>query len=361
MRSLGDWPRSLERGVRTLNRGARLYGKNGSWRAWVQGTAYILRRLAGRALPLSVCLATTYRCQCHCSHCYAAANERENVDEMSTAETRVLIDELRALGAIHLNFTGGEPLLREDILDLVAHAHASGLITRISTNGYLLTRERVASLRRAGLNQCGIAIDDADPDTHDRLRGLPGLFERAIGGFRLLHEYGIESRLMTYACHGNMPQGMERILDLARRLRIQSVHINFPYASGLWAESFDEIFSNDDMDRLRKFQRFMKTPLVLIEFPTPEARCLVAKKSFIYINASGEVTPCPVVPYVIGNVRVEPLARIWKRHVDILRLDYRGNCPMNESAGREALRAHAASVSSRVPRRSGVRADAKES
>src|SRR4030042_417711 len=164
MQSLGDWPRSLERGVRTLNRGARLYGKNGPWGAWVQGTAYILRRLAGRALPLSVCLATTYRCQCHCSHCYAAAKERENADEMSTAETRVLIEELRALGAIHLNITGGEPLIREDILDLVAHAHAKGLIHRISTNAYLLTRERVASLRRAGLHQCGIAIDDADPD-----------------------------------------------------------------------------------------------------------------------------------------------------------------------------------------------------
>src|SRR4030042_4273367 len=150
MQSLGDWPLSLERGVRTLNRGARLYGKNGSWRAWVRGTAYILRRLGGRALPLAVVLATTYRCQCHCSHCYAAANERENVDGMSTAETRVLIDELRAVGAIHLNITGGEPLLREDILDLVAHAHASGLIPPIPTNGYLLPRERVASLRRAG-------------------------------------------------------------------------------------------------------------------------------------------------------------------------------------------------------------------
>ena len=205
MRFLNDWPRLLERSVRTLGRGARLYGNNGSWRAWVQGTSYILRGLAGRALPQSVCLATTYRCQCNCSNCYAAAKERENAGEMSTEELKAVIDAIRTLGAIHLNITGGEPLLREDILDLVAHAHASGLITRISTNGYLLTRERVAALRRAGLNQCGVAIDDADPDTHDRLRGLPGLFEKAIQGFRLLHEFGIESRLVTYACHGNMP------------------------------------------------------------------------------------------------------------------------------------------------------------
>jgi len=360
MRSLGDWPQSLERAFRTLSRGARLYFKNGSGRAWVQGTSYLLRRLSGRAVPLSVCLATTYRCQCSCPNCYAAARERESAREMSTEEVRAVIDQVKVLGAIHLNITGGEPLLREDIFDLVAYAHNIGLITRISTNGYLLTPERVAALHRAGLNQCGIAIDDADPATHDRLRGLPGLFERATQGFRLLHEYGIESRLMTYACHGNMPPGMERILGLARRLGVRSVHMNFPYASGLWAEAFDEVFSADDMDQLRRFQGFMKSPLVLLEFPTPEARCLVAKKNFVYINASGKVTPCPVVPYVIGSVRDEPLTSIWKRHADLLRMDYRGNCPMGEPAAREALRAHAAAVLSKIPPPGGVRADVKE-
>jgi len=346
MRSLNDWPRFLERNARTLSRGTRLYGKNGSSRAWVQGTSYILRRLAGRALPQSVCWATTYRCQCNCSNCYAAVKDRENAAEMSTEELKAVIDAIRTLGAIHLNITGGDPLLREDIIDLVAYAHDSGLITRISTTGYLLTRERVAALRAAGLNQCGIAIDDADPETHDRLRGLPGLFDKAIQGFRMLHEYGIESRFITYACHGNMPQGMERILELAKRLRVKSVHINFPYASGLWAESFNEMFSADDMSRLRKFQGFMSSPLVLLEFPTAEAMCLAAKKAIIYINASGEVTPCPVVPYVIGNARDESLVSIWKRHVGFLRMDYRGNCPMNEPTGREAFRKHAASVSS---------------
>lgn len=327
-----------------MGRGGRLYTKNGSWRGWVQAASYFLRKLRGRDIPQSVCLAATYRCQCRCSHCYAAAKEREKSDELSTEETRKVIDELKAVGVIHLNITGGEPLLREDLLDLIAYAHAQGLITRIATNGYLLTRERVAAMRRAGLNQCGIAIDDADPDTHDRLRGLPGLFERAVGGFRLLHEFGIESRLMTYACRANMPQGMERILNMARRLRIKSVHINFPYASGLWAESSEEMFSPDDLNRLRTFQRFMKSPLVLLEFPTPRSWCLAAKKSFAYINTAGDVTPCPVVPYVLGNVREEPFGSIWKRHAGLPRLNYRGSCPVNEPEGREALRAHAASV-----------------
>ena len=133
-----------------------------------------------------------------------------------------------------------------------------------------------------------------------------------------------------------------------RRLRIKTVHINFPYASGLWAESSEEIFSAGDLDRLRELGRFTKSPLVLFEFPTPKSRCLVAKKSFVYISASGDVTPCPVVPYVIGNVREKSFVSIWKRHADLLRFDNRGSCPVNDSAGREALRAHAASVAARL-------------
>lgn len=344
-------PLLLERGIRTLGRGIRLYSRNGSLRAWVQLFSYYLRRMAGRAVPLSVCLAITYRCQCNCSNCYALVKARENAYEMSTDELKAFINEATTLGAIHLNITGGEPLLREDLLDLVAYAHAKGLITRISTNGWLLTPERVAALRWAGLNQCGIAIDDADPGTHDGRRVLPGLFEKAVQRFRILHEYGIETRFVTYACHGNMPQGMERLLELANRLHVKTIHLNFPYAAGRWAGSFDEIFSRDEIDRLRRFQGFWRTPLVLFEFPSQRSLCLAARKSIIYINASGEVTLCPVVPYVIGNVRDEPFPAIWKRHAGLLRLDYRGNCPMNEPEGREELRAHAAAVTSRIPRR----------
>lgn len=350
MRSLNDWPLLLEKNARKLIRGARLYAKNGSLRAWAQVTAYLIRRLSGRPVPMAVCWATTYRCQCRCPHCYASARQRETTGEMSTAEAKALIDTMRELGLIHINFTGGDPLLREDILDLVAHAHKRGLMTRITTTGYLLTRERVAAMRRAGLNQCGISIDDADPDTHDKLRGLPGLFERAVRGFGLLHEFGIESRFMTYASRRNLPNGIESLLRLARRLRVDTVHINIPYASGLWADSFEEMLSASEMDHLRKFLGYLRSPLLLIEFPTPGARCLMVRKSYFYINAFGEVTPCPVVPFVIGRVREEPLALVWKRHAGLLRLDYHGDCPMNAPAGREALRGHAAAVVTMAPR-----------
>lgn len=247
-----DRLRSLERGLRKMGRGVRLYGRNGSWRALYQIGSLNFRRLTGRHIPQTVFLAVTYRCQCNCPHCYADARKRQNSDEISTEELKARIGQVKALGAFHLIITGGKPLLREDIFELVAQAHEIGLISRLSTNGFLLDRTRVVELRRAGLNQCGVAIDDADRDTHDRQRGLPGLFDRAVEAFRFLHDAGIESRLMTYARHSNLSGGMDRILELGKRIGVRTVHINHPYASGRWAEAYDEMFSKEDMDRLRR-------------------------------------------------------------------------------------------------------------
>lgn len=354
MRSLSEWPLSLDRAFRALGGGVRLYAKNDSWRAWAQGMSYVLGRLARRALPFTVFLAPTYRCQCSCAHCYAALRGVDDDAEMTTEELKEVIGQIKALGAVRLTLTGGEPLLRKDICDLVARAHEIGLITHVSTNGALLTRERVAELRRAGLDQCGIAIDDADPDTHDRLRGVPGLYEKATRGFRFLHDSGVESRFVTSACFVDLGRGMERLMDLAGRLKAKKFHVQFPYASGRWADSFTGEFSEADMDRLRGLQRFMRSPAVLFEFPTPETMCCAVKKTILYINAAGDVTPCPVIPYAIGDIRSESLAEIWKRHVEAMRMVSRGKCPMNNAAARTALRAYAGAVRSAGPGRDGL-------
>jgi len=147
--------------INLLNRAARLYHTNPSLRTWGQPIFHIYRKLVGKVPPITGAIGVTYRCQCRCAHCYADVNGRSSNAEMSTNQIMEAIKQLKALGTLQVIFTGGEPLLREDLFDLIAHAHKVGLLTRISTNGYLLTRKCVAELKRAGLNQCGVAIDDA--------------------------------------------------------------------------------------------------------------------------------------------------------------------------------------------------------
>lgn len=249
-----------------------------------------------------------------------------------------IIDQVRGIGTLEIIFSGGEPLLRDDLPDLVARAHEKGLLTRLSTNAFLLDRERAVELKRAGLDQCGISMDDADPAVHDSLRGLPGLHERAIRAIRLLREQGIRTRIMTYASHRNVPEGLKRIIGLGRVLGVDSIFINTPFASGRWTGSLNEVLSEAEM---AEFRAVLELGFVYSELPTPETRCCSFQKKILFVTANGEVTPCPVIPYPVGCLREESLAKIWRRHVLAMRRSFRGACPMNDERGREALRAHA--------------------
>lgn len=332
--------------LNTMSRAVRLYINSRSLRVWMQPLNYIYRKLRGYSPPVTCIFAVTSRCQCSCPHCCAAA-ENTHSKEMSTRKALDLIDQVKALGALQIMFTGGEPLLRRDIFDLIAYANKAGLLTRISTNGALLTRENVAELKRAGLNQCGVSIDDADPETHDRLRGVPGLFEKATQGLRYAREYGIVGKLNTYACHDNIIDGLERIIQLGKKLQVSTVYISYPIAVGRWADSPHEVLSKEEMVRLRGLYDY---GLVHMEFPTAKTMCCAYNNSILHINKIGAVTPCPVVPYSIGDLREEPLASIWRQHTSVLRLEYRGGCPMNDEAARKALLTHTTSILGQAPK-----------
>jgi len=340
---------SMKTSLPGLRRAARLYINNHSPRAFLQAFFHVCRKAAGRTAVESALLAITYRCQAHCPHCFAQVEGFGIGPEMSTEEFREVVDQLKALGTLNVFFTGGEPLLRGDIFDLVAHAHDTGLLTRLSTNGYLLTRACAAELKRAGLNQCGISIDDADLSVHDRLRGLPGAFERAIEGFRYLREYRIDRKILGYATHENITGGLERIVELGRQIHVNSILFNIPLRAGRWSDNQEEVLSGKEMADLRGL---LKYPFVSIAFPTPDSLCDACAKSIIGISPVGDVLPCLTVPMAIGNVREEPLSSIWHRHASELRLKTRGRCPMNDDRDREVLREHAAAMRARSSRSS---------
>ncbi len=340
MKLVGNRSISLKNSTSFFYRAARYYCKNRSLRSWLQPPYYVYKRIAARS-PLQATLATTYRCQAKCIHCHTALHKKSVSDEMSTEEWKHIVAQLKELGSLIVLFTGGEPLIRKDIIDLVAFAHSIGLITRIITNAYLLNREMAMELKKAGLNQCGVSIDSADPETHDKMRGIPGLHQRAIQALHYLNEVKLDSKIMAYASHRNITQDLKQIIQLGRIHKAKSLFINIPFAVGNWADSQHEVLSKKEMEQLRSF---MDLTFVHLEFPTSETICCAYRKALVFINPSGIVTPCPVVPYAIGDLKCEPLASVWKRHVSALSLEYRGGCPMNEVKSREDLMRYAASV-----------------
>ncbi len=133
----------------------------------------------------------TRRCNLHCMHCYSSSRNIEYSDELSTQEGYALIDDLAQFGAPVILFSGGEPLMRSDLLDLARYATKSGIRAVISTNGTLISRDVARDLKKVGLSYVGVSLDGLKP-TNDKFRGVRGSFDRALAGIRNCRKEGIK-------------------------------------------------------------------------------------------------------------------------------------------------------------------------
>ena len=327
--------------AKSIYRGLRLYYSSRSLRAWGVLLRYLCRKMLGRNLPHFIFIAPTYRCQCRCVHCFANILGRDDHDTLDTRQLKSVIDQAKRLGVIGIIFSGGEPLLREDLAELVQHARKAGLLTRVDTNGLLLDRERISKLKKAGVTQFAVSIDDPDPETHDRLRGVPGTYKKAVEGIKILRELNIPCQILTYTSKRNVTAGIEKIIDLGRQLQVLCVQLIFPVAAGRWDGAFDQLLTKKEKTRVWELKL---PPFVFVMSPAPRALCPVYTKSTLYVTAQGYVTPCPFVPYVMGNIRDYTLNELWQRHCAKFNLKFRGDCPMNNIQAREALKRHVESL-----------------
>lgn len=123
----------------------------------------------------------TRRCNLKCVHCYAQAVDPDGTDEISTPQAKTIIDDLAQFGAPVMLFSGGEPLVRKDLVELASYATSKGMRAVISTNGTLITKEKAKELKEVGLSYVGISMDGGE-ETHDKFRGVPGSFKKALEG-----------------------------------------------------------------------------------------------------------------------------------------------------------------------------------
>jgi len=152
------------------------------------------------------------RCNLRCVHCYSHSRDIEYSGELSTAEAERMIDDLGAFGVPVLLFSGGEPLMRPDILTLVARARRQGLRAVVSTNGTLIDEAMAAQLKAADLSYVGVSLDGLR-ETNDRFRGIPGAFDQALSGIRTCQLAGIKVGL-RFTMNRRNAQDIGGIFDL---------------------------------------------------------------------------------------------------------------------------------------------------
>jgi 12,18-didecarboxysiroheme deacetylase len=133
----------------------------------------------------------TRRCNLKCVHCYAQALDEQGRDEISTEQGKAIIDDLAEFGSPVMLFSGGEPLVRKDLVELAHHAVNRGMRAVISTNGTLISKEKARELKEVGLSYVGISLDGG-PEVHDKFRGVSGSFDRAMQGIENCQAEGLK-------------------------------------------------------------------------------------------------------------------------------------------------------------------------
>jgi len=281
-------------------------------------------------------ISLTDRCQCRCVHCYAATRKPVAAqDELTTQEIFELLGQMAAMRISEVCFSGGEPLLRKDIVDLVKYARWKGVLPKINTNGILLTESLVLKLKEAGLAWCLVSIDSAQPSQHDALRKYIGCYSKAVEGLRRLVRYGIPASIVTYARKESIYNGnLAEIVALGHELRVDTVRVLFPVPMGRFEDAYKEMLTLEEREEVRKL---LKDPIVTMESPREITRC-TAGVTKLNIMTNGDVTPCVFIPLPFGNVRQESLREIWEAMAEFACLGKpRGQCPMSAPAFRGRL------------------------
>ncbi len=286
-----------------------------------KGGDFFINHTTGKRLaPISTYIAVTSRCMYNCWHCSAKRFIKDKDDtskEMSTDEVKKIVKYLQNLGVGIIGFTGGEPLLRKDLEEIIATIDNRS-IAFIFSNGYSLSYEKAKALKQAGLFGVGISIDSLCKENHDKKRGYIGAYDNSINAMRNSKKAGLYTMAQT-VCTKEMLNSKE-IYELARYLKklgIDELRILEPIPCGALLINKDEIFNLEDKKKLinlhiefNKNKEYPKTSV----FPYIESKDQFgcgAGVQHSYIDNEGNFMPCDFVPEAFGNVLNEDIKEIW--------------------------------------------------
>jgi radical SAM protein with 4Fe4S-binding SPASM domain len=343
--------------------------------------------------PYVISWNLTYRCNLACEHCYLDAGGTPLVgtenfadrSELGTEECFRVIDEIAAFAPECLTIlTGGEPLLRRDILEIVRRAAERGLWVVVGTNGVSITENVARRLADAGARGLSLSLDALDPDRHDRFRKVRGAWRNTVEGAEILDRTGLPFIVQTTAGSHNLGE-LEAIADFAHdRLaaRVWNLYFLVPTGRGQFVSDITPAQYDEVLASLYRIQRkydhrmlvnakcaphYIKTILENAEtdpIPTDAdwaktpgtspirtysggAGGCPAGTHYMGIRPNGDVTPCPYLPVFAGTLRSASLADLWtssELFTDIRRrtsLGGRcGECEMNGHCGGCRARAY---------------------
>jgi radical SAM protein len=295
--------------------------------------------------PYIVIWEMTQACDLACVHCRACAQPRRDPAELSTEQGKCLIDEIAEMQVPVFVLTGGDPIKRPDLFDLVEYAAGKGVRVSLTPSATpLLTREVVHRLKECGLARLAVSLDGSHKEVHDAFRGMSGSFDQTIAAIEWANEIGLPVQVNTTFSRRNI-EDFEAIAALLERMQITlwSVFFLVPTGRGkmedlLSADEFEAIFSRlhslssracfhiktTEAQHYRRYllqqnaanRRAEKNSATESMQKVQDAigrapRGLNDGKGFAFVSHTGEVFPSGFLPLSGGNVRSQSLKRIY--------------------------------------------------
>lgn len=277
----------------------------------------------------------TTACNLRCIHCHASGG-RPAADELTTSEAKRLLDQLAEVSEFRMvAFTGGEPLVRHDLFELLAYSQALGFINTLATNATLIDDEVAQRLRHCGVVIGAVSLDGFDATTHDYVRNQPGAFEAALRGIRALRRAGIPLHINITAMEYNMDQ-LEPLMALVDEMgtAVLIMYQLVPVGRGHGIEEAAlDLGANERLIRFmaqaQRTTRAIMEPVAgpqywpfllrragirsgpLLRLAETVFHGCSAGRGFVYIKPDGQVWPCPFIEVSCGNVRQTPFPTIW--------------------------------------------------
>jgi radical SAM protein with 4Fe4S-binding SPASM domain len=305
------------------------------------------QKLTGKGLegkpgtPQIVSYAVTKACNLRCLHCHADAREAFP-DELTLKEATQAVDEMAFLGTEALIFSGGEPLLRKEfVLELADYCIDVGIIPAMLTNGVLINHKVAGELKEAGIMAVGIPIDSPEPEIHDRLRNVPGTFDKAVRAIRACLDVDLKVVVTTMALRSNFAE-IPRMMDFISNMGVDQVAIYDLVPNGRGKDMMNEIMLQEQREQvIRYLHRMQEEKEMIFVFSGgnplyPEIAATMHKTNgtsppdlllkqfwinapvgchaginYLSLRPNGDVYPCPFLQIKVGNIREQSLTEMW--------------------------------------------------
>jgi MoaA/NifB/PqqE/SkfB family radical SAM enzyme len=259
-----------------------------------------------------------FECNFKCPHCCAHAFQRpEEKNKLSFQQIKDIADQADEIGIFVINLIGGEPLVWDELDEVIEAIDPKRFHISITTNGWFLTPDVTKHLAAIGVDKLGISIDSGFADVHDSFREKKGSFARALEGVKNAHDAGIRTLISTVATHQNIyTDGFRKLLEISQELNV-GLDIQCATVSGGWRGRMDVLIDEKDAEYLETLrEKYPLTRRDVWSTPGSKGGCPAITRS-VYIISSGEVLPCLFIHISLGNVLKEPLKDIIERGLKI--------------------------------------------